>query len=63
MKYSGWMQTMIDDLIGFIAAAATDATIDKAAKHSRWRRGLKAISGLLFIALVIAAIYVTVKYS
>lgn len=54
---------MIDDLIGFIAAAATDATIDKAAKHSRWGRILKAISGLLFIALVIAAIYVTVKYS
>ncbi|MEK6663954.1 MAG: hypothetical protein AABY73_08840 [Pseudomonadota bacterium] len=54
---------MIDDLIGFAAAAATDIAIDKAAKRSRWARILKMFGGLLFVALVIALIYVTVKYS
>lgn len=54
---------MIDDLIGIAVAAATDIAIDKAAKRRRWARILKAISGLLFLALIIALIYVTVKYS
>jgi hypothetical protein len=54
---------MIDDLIGFIAAAATDATIDKTAKQSRWGRIFRGIVSLLFFALIVAAIYVTVKYS
>ena len=54
---------MIDDLIGFAAAAATDIAIDKAAKRSRWMRVLRAIGGLIFVALLIALIYVTLKYS
>ena len=54
---------MIGYLIGFMAVAAIDATIDKATKHTRWGRILKAMGGPLFVALVIAAIYVTVKYS
>ena len=54
---------MIDDLIGFAAAAATDIAIDKTAKRCRWVRVLRAIGGLLFVALLIALIYVTLKYS
>jgi len=54
---------MIDDLIGFAAAAATDISIDKAAKRSRWVHVLRAIGGLLFVILLIGLIYVTLKYS
>jgi len=55
---------MIDDFIIEIAsAAAADMAIDKAAKKRRWVRVLRAMSGLLFLALIAGAIYVTVKYS
>lgn len=54
---------MIDDLVGFAVAAAADLVIDKAAKRRRWVRILKAMGGLLFTALIIGLIYVTVRYS
>jgi hypothetical protein len=54
---------MIDDLIEIVGAAAADIAIDKTAQKRRWVRALKAISGLLILALIAGAIYVTVKYS
>ena len=54
---------MIDDLVEIAVAASADITIDKVAKRHRWMRILRAIGGLLFFALIVALIYVTVKYS
>ncbi|HEY9099494.1 MAG TPA: hypothetical protein VIN38_11550 [Thiobacillus sp.] len=54
---------MIDDLVGFAVAAATDLTIEKAARRCRWVRILKAMGGLLFTALIIGLIYVTARYT
>lgn len=54
---------MIDDLVELAVAASADILINKAAKRRRWVRILSAIGGLSFIAVVIAAIYATFKYS
>ncbi|MBV2132867.1 hypothetical protein KRX52_08645 [Pseudomonas sp. MAP12] len=54
---------MIDDLVELAVAAAVDVGIDKAAKKHRWARILRAFSGLLFFAIIVAAIYITFKYS
>jgi hypothetical protein len=54
---------MIDDFIEITGLAVADIAVDKAAKKRRWIRGVKVISGLLFLALIASAVYVTVKYS
>ena len=54
---------MIDDLVELAIAAAVDVGIDKTAKKHRWARILRALSGLLFFALIATAIYITFKYS
>jgi hypothetical protein len=54
---------MIDDLAEFAVAAAIDVEVEKAAKKHRWVRILRALFGLFFFALIVGAIYVTVKYS
>ena len=54
---------MIDGIVELAVAASTDVAINKAAKHHRWVRIFKAAIGLLFFALVVALIYITVKYS
>ena len=57
------VHTMIDGIVELAVAASTDVAINKAAKHHRWVRIFKAAIGLLFFALVVALIYITVKYS
>ena len=54
---------MIDDLVGLAVAAAIDIEAEKAAKKHRWVRILRALVGLFFVALIVAAIYITFKYS
>lgn len=54
---------MIDDLIELAVAAAIDVETGKAAKKHRWARILRALVGLCFFALIVGAIYVTIKYS
>jgi hypothetical protein len=54
---------MIDDLVGLAVAAAIDVEAQKAAKKHRWVRIFRALVGLFFLALIVGAIYVTVKYS
>ena len=54
---------MADDFLGLIAAAAADIAIANAAKRRRWVRILNVIGSLLVVALIVALIYVTVKYS
>lgn len=54
---------MIDDLVELAVAAAVDVETEKAAKKHRWVRILRALVGLLFFALIVAAIYITFKYS
>lgn len=54
---------MIDDLVGLAVAAAIDVEAKKAAKKHRWVRIIQALVGLFFLALIVGAIYVTVKYS
>lgn len=53
---------MIDDIVEPAVAATVDA-IDNAAKRHRWVRILKIAAGILCMAVVVAAIYVTFKYS
>jgi len=55
--------SMIDDLVELAGLAATDIAIDRAAKKRRWVRVARAVAGLLFLALIVSVIYVTVKYS
>jgi hypothetical protein len=54
---------MIDDLVELAVAAAIDVEAEKAAKKHRWGRILRALVGLFFFALIVSAIYITVKYS
>lgn len=54
---------MIDDLSELIVAAATDLSVEKAAKRHRWVRILRALVGLLFAALLCALLYITFKYA
>ena len=54
---------MIDDLVELAVAAAIDVEAEKAAKKHRWVRILRALVGLIFLALIVGAIYVTVRYS
>lgn len=54
---------MIDDLIDIAGLAAADIAIDKAAKKRRWVRVAKVVGGLLFLAMLASAIYITVKFS
>ena len=54
---------MINDLVEIAVAASADIAIDKTAERHRWMRILRAIGGLLFLALIVVVIYVTVKYS
>jgi hypothetical protein len=53
---------MTDDLIEVAGAVAADIAIDKAAKKQRWVRSVKVVIGLLYLALIASAAYVTVKY-
>ena len=54
---------MIDNIVELAVAASADVAINKAAKRHRWVRIFKAAIGLLFFALVVALVYITVKYS
>jgi len=54
---------MIDDLVELAVAAAIDVEAEKAAKKHRWVRILRALVGVFFFALIVGAIYITVKYS
>lgn len=54
---------MIDDLAELAATAAVDVVAGKAASRHRWARVLRALGGVLFVALVATAIYVTLRYS
>lgn len=54
---------MIDDIVEIAVATSVDIAIDKAAKRHRWVRIMRAIMGLLFLALIFAFIFVTFKYS
>ncbi|MDO9393748.1 MAG: hypothetical protein Q7T42_07235 [Methylotenera sp.] len=54
---------MIEDIAEIAVAVSTDIALDKAAKRHRSARIVRAIIGLLFLALVVALIFVTFKYS
>jgi hypothetical protein len=53
---------MTDDLIEAAGAVAADTAIDQAAKKQRRVRIVKVVIGLLYLALIAGAAYVTVKY-
>ncbi len=55
--------SVIDDLVELAAAAAIDVEAEKAAKKHRWVRILRVLVGVLFFALIVGAVYITVKYS
>lgn len=54
---------MIDELADLAAAVAVDVAADKAAKKRRWLRIIRGIAGLFFLALMVALVYVTIRYS
>lgn len=54
---------MIDDLTELAVAAAIDVEAAKAAKKHRWARILCTLGGILFLAVIAAVIYITIKYS
>lgn len=54
---------MIDDLIELAVLTAIDVEAEKAAKKHRWVRVLRALVGMLFLSIIVGAIYVTMKYS
>lgn len=54
---------MIDDLVELVVAATIDVEANKAAKKHRWVLILRALGGVLFFSVIVAAIYVTFKYS
>jgi hypothetical protein len=54
---------MIDDLVELAITAAIDVKTERAAKKHRWVRILKAFVGLLFLAVMVGAIYITFRYS
>jgi hypothetical protein len=54
---------MADELIDLVVAAATDVTIERAAKRHRWARVLRATIGLLFFGLIAALVFITFWYS
>lgn len=54
---------MIDDLAELAIAASIDVAAENAAKKHRWVRIVRGLVALLFLAVLIGAIYITVKYS
>jgi hypothetical protein len=54
---------VIDDIVEVAVATAIDVAADKAARRYRWVRVLRGIGGLLFILLIGALVFVTLKYS
>jgi hypothetical protein len=54
---------MLDDLADFVIAATLDVGVEKAGRKRRWVRIVRAVLGLLFLAMIAAAIYVTIRYS
>ena len=54
---------MIDYFIEFFIATSVDIAADKASKRYHLMRILRAFGGLLLLAVIIALIYVTFKYS
>lgn len=54
---------MIDELVTLAVAAAIDVKTAGAASKHRWLRLLRALSGLFFLAALLAGIYVTLRNS
>lgn len=54
---------MIDDIVGLAVAASIDVAANKAAKRQRWARVFQVITAILFIAMIVSLIYITVAYS
>ena len=54
---------MIDDIVEMAIAASADVALNRAAKRHRWVSIFQAAIGLVFFAVLVALIYVTVKYS
>lgn len=54
---------MINDIVEIAVVASADIAIDKAAKRHRWARVIRAIIGLLFLGVVLALTFVTLRYS
>lgn len=54
---------MIDEIVDLVLAATVDVATAKAARRHRWVRIIQAIVLVLFVAVVVAAIYLTFKYA
>lgn len=54
---------MIDALVELMVAAAIDVEGAKAARKYRWVRTVRALGGILFVAVIAGAICITFKYS
>ena len=54
---------MLEELAEIIVASSLDIAVDKAARQHRWVRILRALTALLFFALIAAVVYVTFTYS
>lgn len=54
---------MIDEFVYLVLAATVDAVTARAARRHRWIRTIQAIVLVLFVALLVAAIYLTFKYA
>jgi uncharacterized membrane protein YeaQ/YmgE (transglycosylase-associated protein family) len=56
---------MPDDggVFGLAVAALVDAFVSESAKRKRWARIVRGAGALLLLAVIGAAVYVTLKYS
>lgn len=54
---------MIDDLVGFALAVILDVKAAQSAKVHRWVRWLRISISILFVGVIGAGVFITVKYS
>ncbi|MDY0013519.1 MAG: hypothetical protein RBS40_11570 [Rhodocyclaceae bacterium] len=54
---------MADELIELIAVATTDAAIGETAKRHHWAKVVKVLISLIFIGLIVTAVYVIEVHS
>lgn len=54
---------MIDEITELAIAASLDVATEKAAKRHAWVRVVRTVVGLLFVAMIVGAVYLSFKYA
>lgn len=54
---------MIDGITELAIEASLDVATEKAAKRHAWVRVVRTVVGLLFVAMIVGAVYLSFKYA